>query len=97
MGLTSVIQHPGVMLRENVVAAAGLSVTDAAGLLGMSRTALSRVLNCRAAISADLALRLELAGVHTADMWLTMQLHYDLAQARLHPQPPVRALKIGEQ
>lgn len=85
------------MLREDVIAAAGLSVTDAAERLAMSRPALSRVLNCRAAISADLALRLELAGVHTADMWLTMQLHYDLAQARNHPQPPVRALKIGEQ
>lgn len=83
------------MLRKTVLEQAGLSVTEAAERLGMSRAALSRVLNCRAAVSADLALRLERAGVETADMWLTMQLRYDLAQAREYPQPPVRALTTG--
>jgi addiction module HigA family antidote len=82
--------HPGEVLREDVIAELGLSIKEAAQRLGMSRTALSRVLNCRAAVSADLALRLEQAGVSTADMWLTLQLNYDLAQARQHPQPAVR-------
>ncbi|MDR0779608.1 MAG: HigA family addiction module antidote protein [Pseudomonadales bacterium] len=84
--------HPGDVLREDVIAALGLTVTDAAERLHMSRTALSRVLNCRAALSPDLALRLEQAQVGTADMWLTLQLNYDLAQARQSPQPAVRAL-----
>lgn len=86
------IQHPGAMLRKDVIDPSGLSVTEAADRLGVSRAALSRVLNCRAAISAELALRLERAGVNTADMWLTMQLHYDLAQARQHSQPAVLPL-----
>ena len=85
--------HPGELLREDVVQALGLTVTETANRLGMSRVALSRVLNCRAAISPDLALRLEMAGVSTARAWLAMQLNYDLAQAKLHPQPPVRALQ----
>ena len=84
--------HPGEVLREDVIAELGLTVTEAAERLGMSRTALSRVLNCRAAVSPDLALRLEKAGVSTADTWLTLQLNYDLAQARLHTQPAVRAI-----
>jgi len=83
--------HPGEVLREDVIAELGLTVKEAAERLGMSRTALSRVLNCRAAVSSDLALRLEQAGVSTADTWLTMQLNYDLAQARKHPQPAIRA------
>ena len=70
----------------------GISVTDAAERLGMSRVALSRVLNCRAAISADLAIRLELAGVSTARVWLAMQSNYDLAQASQNVQPAVVSL-----
>ena len=85
--------HPGELLREEVIAELGLSVTETADRLGMSRVALSRVLNGRAAISPDLALRLEMAGVSTARAWLAMQVNYDLAQARQHPQPPIRALQ----
>jgi len=84
--------HPGEVLREDVIAELGLTVKEAAERLGMSRTALSRVLNCRAAVSPDLALRLEQAGASTADTWLTLQLNYDLAQARQRQQPAVRAL-----
>lgn len=85
--------HPGELLREDVIIALDLSVTETADRLGMSRVALSRVLNGRAAISPDLALRLEMAGVSTARAWLAMQVNYDLAQARLHPQPLIRALQ----
>lgn len=84
--------HPGELLREDVLVQLGLSVTRAAELLGMSRVALSRVLNCRAAISPDLAIRLEMAGISTARAWLSLQLNYDLAQARLQPQPPIQRL-----
>lgn len=77
--------HPGELLRKDVIAALGLSVTEAAQRLEMSREALHRVLNGRAAISSDLALRLEMAGVSTARAWLEMQENYDLAQAKRHP------------
>ena len=85
--------HPGELLREDVINALGLTVTEAADRLGMSRVALSRVLNGRAAVSPDLAVRLEMAGVSNARAWLSMQVNYDLAQARQHPHPQVRALQ----
>ncbi|MDZ7926106.1 MAG: HigA family addiction module antitoxin [Agrobacterium sp.] len=84
--------QPGELLREEVIAALQLSVTETAGRLGMSRVALSRVLNGRAGVSPDLALRLERAGVSTARAWLAMQSNYDLAQAMKREQPPVRPL-----
>ena len=88
--------HPGELLREDVMAAHGLSVTEAAERLGMSRVALSRVLNGKAGISPDLALRLERAGASTARMWLAMQANWDLAQAMHRPQPSVRALASAQ-
>jgi len=84
--------HPGELLREDVVAELGLSVTETAERLGMSRVAFSRVLNGKAAISPDLAIRLEQAGISTARAWLTMQSNYNLAQAMMRPQPVVRTL-----
>lgn len=82
--------HPGEVLREDVIAPLGLSVTDAADRLAMSRVALSRVLNGKAGISPDLAVRLEQAGAGTAQAWVAMQANYDLWQALQHEQPPVR-------
>ena len=82
--------HPGELLREDVLVPLGLEVTEAAQRLGMSRTALSRVLNGRAGISPDLALRLERAGVSTARFWMTLQVNYDLSRARQREQPQVR-------
>jgi addiction module HigA family antidote len=87
--------HPGELLREEVIAALRLSVTEAAERLGMSRVALSRVLNGRAGVSPDLALRLERAGVSTARAWLAMQSNYDLAQAMKWEQLPVLPLDDG--
>lgn len=60
------------------------SVTEAASRLAMWGVALSRVLNCKAAISPDLAVRLEKASVSTARAWLSMQASYDLWQAMQH-------------
>ncbi|WP_375660649.1 HigA family addiction module antitoxin [Bartonella sp. CL71SXKL] len=57
-----------------------LSVNEAAEWLGISRVALSRVLNGKAAMSANLAIRLEMAGVSTARAWLAMQTNYDLSK-----------------
>jgi len=78
--------YPGATLREDVLPALGLSVTEAAKQIGVTRATLSRVLNGRAAISIDMALRLERwLGVEQggrAELWLEEQLAYDLWQAR---------------
>lgn len=85
--------HPGELLREDVLCSLGIEVTDAAQRLGMSRTTLSRVINGRAGISPDLALRLEMAGVSTARFWMALQANYELAQAAQRQQPAVRRLQ----
>ncbi|PKM07232.1 MAG: addiction module antidote protein, HigA family [Gammaproteobacteria bacterium HGW-Gammaproteobacteria-4] len=87
--------HPGELLREDVLAPLGIEVTDAAQRLGMSRTTLSRVINGRAGISPDLAIRLERAGVSTARFWMTLQANYALAQAEQRKQPPVKPLRAA--
>jgi addiction module HigA family antidote len=74
--------YPGETLREDILPALGLSVTEAAAELGVSRVALSRVLNGKAGISLDLAMRLEeWIGGATAETWLKMQLSHDLWRA----------------
>jgi len=84
--------HPGEILREDVLADLGLSVSDAAERLGVSRVTLSRVLHGHARVSPNLAVRLEEAGVGTARAWLTMQTAYDLAAQRAAGVPKVRKL-----
>lgn len=83
--------HPGETLRDDVLPALGLSVTEVAAQLGVSRVALSRVLNGRAAISPEMALRLECwLGVENggrADLWLAEQSAYDLWKARTTAMP----------
>ena len=77
--------HPGLTLRDDVLPALGLSVTQAAEQLGVSRVALSRMLNGRAAISPDMALRLEawlgVARGGDARVWMALQSAYDMWQA----------------
>lgn len=85
--------HPGESLREDVLPAIGLSITALAEHLGYSRGQLSTVLNGRAAISADLAYRLELAGLGSASQYLKEQIAYDLWQARQRPHPPIKRLQ----
>lgn len=84
--------HPGETLREDVLPALGLTVTQAAAELGINRVTLSRVLNRQAGISIDLAMRLEawLDGP-SAESWLKGQLAYDLWQAEQHRRPKIAA------
>ena len=90
--------HPGETLKEDVLPALGLNVTEAAVQLGVTRVALSRVLNGRAAISPEMALRLEawlgVARGGDARAWLAQQSAYDVWQAAqrfkalpMHVQP----------
>jgi addiction module HigA family antidote len=74
--------HPGEIIREDVIGDLGLSVTDAARLLGVGRPALSAVLNERANLSPEMALRLEKAFGVSMDLLLKMQLQFDIAQVR---------------
>ena len=74
--------HPGELLREDVLPELGLNVTQAAQQLGVTRAALSRVLNGRAGISIDMAIRLSKAFGSTPETWLAMQMAYDLWRAR---------------
>ena len=78
--------HPGSILREDVLPALGLSVTEAAKQIGVTRVALSRVLNGHSGISPEMALKIEdwLGVEHggRAEMWTGMQLDYDMWQAR---------------
>jgi addiction module HigA family antidote len=73
--------HPGELLRELCLAPLGLTVTDAARALGVSRKKLSSILNGRAGISAEMAVRLSIAFNTTPESWLTQQVQYDLWQA----------------
>ncbi|MBI6895386.1 HigA family addiction module antidote protein [Pseudomonas putida] len=84
--------HPGETLREDVLPTLGLTVKAFAEHLGFSREALSRVLHGRAAVSPDLAVRLEMAGISTARLWLTIQVDYDIWQARQRQQPAIKRL-----
>lgn len=65
--------HPGEVLRDGVITDTGISVTDFAVRLGVTRVALSRVLNSKAGISADMAVRLAAALGGSAQSWLHMQ------------------------
>ena len=91
--------HPGETLREDVLPALGLNVTQAAEQLAVTRATLSRVLNGRAAISPEMALRLEgWLGIENggrADLWIAQQAAYDLWKARKAGAPKVKRAKVA--
>ena len=90
--------HPGEILRDDVLPALALTITEAAKQLGVTRAALSRVLNGKAAISPEMALRLESwLGIENggrADLWITQQAAYDLWQVRQAGTPLVERATI---
>ena len=89
--------HPGQTLRDDVLPALGLTVTDAAAALGVTRPALSRVLNGRAAVSPEMALRIERwLGVDNggrAEVWLRMQSAHDLWAAEKASRTMLKRIK----
>ena len=87
--------HPGEVLQDTVLAKGRISVTEFARRLRVSRVALSRVINGRAAVSADMALRLAAALGGSAESWLQMQSAYDLWQASKKPRPKVKPIRLA--
>lgn len=81
--------HPGAVLKEHL---ASVSVTEAAKKLGVSRQALSAILNGRSSVSAEMALRLSIALDTSPDLWLGMQMQYDLWQAERNGPKGVQKL-----
>jgi len=76
--------HPGEIIKELCLEPLGISVTAAAKGLGVSRKTLSAILNGRAGISPEMAIRLSIAFDTSAESWLNQQSQFDLWQAEQH-------------
>ena len=87
--------HPGEGLKEDVLVPLGLTVTETAKALGISRKTLSEIINGKSPITPDIAVRLERAFTNPpADMWLRLQGAYDLRRAEIRlKKTPVRRLR----
>lgn len=97
--------HPGAFVKSEIIEGYDLSVTDGAKALRVTRQALSELTNCRTALSADMALRLETVFGVSMDTLLRMQTSYEIAKARqrgtskeLQPyKPNPVAIRTGQQ
>jgi antitoxin HigA-1 len=76
--------HPGLSVRHDCIEPLGLTITETARVLGVTRQALNNLVNGKAAISPEMAIRLHKAFGGGADTWLRLQAAYDLAQAEKH-------------
>jgi addiction module HigA family antidote len=76
--------HPGLSVRQDCIEPLGLTITEAAEILGVTRQTLNNLVNGKSGISADMAIRLDKAFGGGAETWLRLQMAYDLAQARQH-------------
>ena len=74
--------HPGRVVRVSCLEPLGLNITEGAKILGVSRQALSNLVNCRARMSADMAVRLAKAFGSTTETWIWLQAAYDVTQAQ---------------
>jgi antitoxin HigA-1 len=84
--------HPGLVLRDYLE---GHNITQVAKHIGVSRVTLSKILNCRAGITAEMSLRLSAALGTNPSFWLDMQSSYDMFQARKRKRPRIRPLKMA--
>ncbi len=76
--------HPGRSVKHNCLEAFGLTVTEGAKILGVTRQALSNLVNEKSGVSAEMTIRLSKAFGSTPEAWLRMQMAYDLWQAQQH-------------
>jgi addiction module HigA family antidote len=84
--------HPGEILRQMYLKPRGITVTRAAEALGVTRQALSALLNRRSGVSVEMATRLSQALGTSAEMWINMQAAYALWKARPRPKPKMKPL-----
>ena len=82
--------HPGEIIRKDCIEPLGLSVTDAAEGLGVSRKHLSNLLNGHAGITPNMAIRLSKAFGGSPESWLTQQMQYDLRKEQGSKEPDVK-------
>ena len=85
--------HPGEVLKDGVLDGSTLTITSFAEQIGVTRATLSLVINAKAAISPEMALRLSEALGGSAESWLHMQADYDLWQARQKHLQPIKRLE----
>jgi len=85
--------HPGEILKEDILPDLGITVTEAAKQLGVTRVALSRIINGKAGISPDMALRLAAWLGSSPESWINMQSAYDLYRASQKQQPNIRPVQ----
>jgi len=76
--------HPGRIIREECIEPLGLTITEAAARLGVTRQALNNVINGKAGVSPEMSIRLSKAFGSKPDVWLGLQMEYDLAEAEKH-------------
>ena len=86
--------HPGLTVRHECLEPLGLTVTEGAKVLGVTRQALNNLVNGKSGISPEMAIRLSRAFGSSAETWLGMQLDYDLAQAR-HRDPHISVKRVA--
>jgi addiction module HigA family antidote len=85
--------HPGEMIREDILPALGMTIKDLAQHLGVSRVALSELVNGRRAVSPEMAQRLAKAFGNSPRFWLTLQMQYDIWHAERSPRAKKIAVK----
>ena len=89
--------HPGRIVRHDCLEALGLSVTEGAKVLGVTRQALNNIVNGKSGISPEMAIRLTKAFGSTPETWLGVQIAYDLAAVRKHENKiKVRRQRVEE-
>ena len=76
--------HPGRIIRQECIEPLGLTITEAAARLGVTRQALNNVINGKAGVSPEMSIRLSKAFGSKPDVWLGLQREYDLAEAEKH-------------
>jgi antitoxin HigA-1 len=87
--------HPGEVLQEMYLKPLGVSITAVADALGVTRKHVSEIVNGRAPVSADMAIRLAGALSTDAELWVNMQAQYDLWEATQKPPPKVKVLRAA--
>ena len=84
--------HPGEILRELYLAPLGITITQAAKALGVTRKHVSAIVNARTPVTPDMALRLAVAFATEPELWVNMQAQYDLWTVRKKSRPKVKTL-----